>query len=103
MSLTIGATFNNSKEIQELCRAVAREEGKAVIIKKSDKTRVVMTCRDVVHCSYRVRATYANVDYGKVWKITKIDGVHTCDYSETPQPRIDLSAIPQPAPPFNPI
>ena len=83
-SLEVGSVFNDHKDIQQLCRSTAREQGKTVRVKKSDKSRLVITCHDETCCPYRVRATFSSVDSGKMWKITKMIDFHTCENTHTP-------------------
>ena len=98
--LEIGATFTEYKDIQQLCRAVAREQGKTVRVKKSDKSRLVITCHDEGICPYRVRATFTSFDTGKVWKITKMVDFHTCENTQAPllSDTAHMSHLPQTVP-----
>jgi hypothetical protein len=83
-SLAVGTTFPSASHIKECCRARALNQGWTVCVKKSDKSRILIGCRQSGDCPFQVRAISAALNDISFWRITKSVEEHNCEGAPAP-------------------
>ncbi|PKU63310.1 hypothetical protein MA16_Dca013354 [Dendrobium catenatum] len=73
--LEVGTLFNDAITFKNALRSIAIRNNFGVIIKASDKKRVIATC-SYQTCQWRIRASLC--EDTQSFQIRRVDGVHTC-------------------------
>ncbi|XP_020672346.1 uncharacterized protein LOC110092226 [Dendrobium catenatum] len=73
--IAVGTFFPDAKHFKHALRSVAIKENFGIMIKASDKTRVIATC-SYEGCKWRIRASLC--EDIQTFEIRRVYGVHTC-------------------------